>query len=733
MIQVLAWLPLSAQTEVPLLNEQTGTKARTEALLTKSYKYWTNRSDSALILSKQALDLAQTLDDAALLAKAQRYVATGYWYRGKYDSALVNALNAEEIAKNNNLINERASILNLMGLIYSNRGDDELALVPYAEALEIKEKLLKNAAPNEVVAMEHNLSNSLANIATLYYKLESYDTALALHERVLNIRRRHKDTLSMCSSLQNIGYVYNDMQQHAVAAGHFRQLMKLAQAINSQRYMASGAAGYGSALMSLGKYDSSIYYQQTALGLHKKNNHTLGQSKSYIYLAWAYLNTARYNTSIDYLDSAKAILEKSRNRNNIIELYQIYALAYQGNEDYKAALKSSSIYHNYKDSIYSQSTARRLYDVTLRRQIKKSQEALQAKDRLISRSRQVTWFMGAILMLLLVLAGLVYNRYLIKRRTGNELQARHLEIQDQKREIEKQRQNLETQNTELAGAKETIKTKNLELAAINSQLEIKVRQRTWEIAQTNEKLLQALHDLDRFIYKMSHDIRGPLVRMLGLTQLGLKDVEEGEAREYLLMLEDTANQMNDKLGRLLLINQINHKELAAEKFALLPMVQEIVQRCASIDGYEHVEIQLKVEEGVTLNTDPYLLNIVLQNLIENAIKYRNTSHTAESFMRVSCQRQDDHTYIDVADNGIGISQEQVEKLFEMFSRAVDYQKGAGLGLYIAKMIMEKLGGKIQLYENRKRYTQFRLELPHTPPTNTTLTSSNAPGTHRMGA
>src|SRR5690606_7682988 len=122
-------------------------------------------------------------------------------------------------------------------------------------------------------------------------------------------------------------------------------------------------------------------------------------------------------------------------------------------------------------------------------------------------------------------------------------------------------------------------------------------------------------------------------------------------------------------------------------------------------------IQKDICENIGFQSDKEFVRIILENLIDNAIKFYNDSDRVEPFVKISIHGVDDHVSIHVVDNGIGISQVHPDKIFQMFSRASERSETGGIGLYITKTAAEKLGGNVNLKTTPEGYTEFFVTLP----------------------
>jgi signal transduction histidine kinase len=247
-----------------------------------------------------------------------------------------------------------------------------------------------------------------------------------------------------------------------------------------------------------------------------------------------------------------------------------------------------------------------------------------------------------------------------------------------------------------------------ELQELNKDLDKKVKEKTASLRQVND-------ELDNFIYKTSHDIRGPLASLKGICNLALMEVKEPLALDYFNKLDDTADKLNKILTRLLIINQVNNVSLGTEPLDLEAMVDEIILVETKRGLPPRFTIRKDISPGIIFHSDKELVRIVLDNLIDNAIKFYNDSDRIEPFVQIRMAMADRQLSIQVIDNGVGITQVHPDKLFQMFSRASERSGTGGIGLYLSKLATEKLGGTIGLRTTPEGHTEFYVTLPMREP------------------
>lgn len=226
--------------------------------------------------------------------------------------------------------------------------------------------------------------------------------------------------------------------------------------------------------------------------------------------------------------------------------------------------------------------------------------------------------------------------------------------------------------------------------------------------------LKASHrELDNFIYKASHDLRGPLARMQGIVNLGLMEAKEKLSRDYFAMLQVTGTQLNNILSRLLMIYDINHHNLVWEKIILKKKIQAVLEELRKENDHFNIRFHFNIDEGLTCETDIVLFGIILKNMFDNALFFRDKKEVSVKIEAAKMYHE--KLLIKISDNGIGIPPSARDKVFDMFFHGSARSGGTGLGLYMAKKAVERLGGMIKLANGEAKNTTFEIVLPMTSP------------------
>jgi len=228
------------------------------------------------------------------------------------------------------------------------------------------------------------------------------------------------------------------------------------------------------------------------------------------------------------------------------------------------------------------------------------------------------------------------------------------------------------------------------------------------ILEKNEQLEKANAELDRFVYSASHDLRAPLSSLLGLIEVARVD-PKGVVK-YMRMMKSRIHDMDAFIKEIINYSRNSRIEVVQRPLNLKNTTDDIANELNFMEQVQMISIKNQIPDEMVVQSDPTRLKIVLSNLIINAIKYQN-KHENHPYVKIQAQKDDKGTAIWVSDNGIGIEIEHLDKIFNMFYRAHESSKGSGLGLYIVKETVAKLGGEVRVESVVGSGSTFWIYLP----------------------
>ena len=231
------------------------------------------------------------------------------------------------------------------------------------------------------------------------------------------------------------------------------------------------------------------------------------------------------------------------------------------------------------------------------------------------------------------------------------------------------------------------------------------------INERNEELKQLNNELDVFVYRTSHDLRAPISSVVGLINIMRAEKDPGQFATYLDLQERSLLKLDNFIQDILNYSRNSRLEIAPEPIDFQQLLDDVFALHSYLPNLTHLEKQVAIQQSEPFTTDAKRLTIVLNNLVSNAIRYCNLQQP-HPFIRVTVDVNASFAQITVADNGIGIAAEHVDKIFGMFYRASTEAEGSGLGLFIVKEMVQKLKGTIQVRSQPREGTTFTLTIPN---------------------
>jgi signal transduction histidine kinase len=228
------------------------------------------------------------------------------------------------------------------------------------------------------------------------------------------------------------------------------------------------------------------------------------------------------------------------------------------------------------------------------------------------------------------------------------------------------------------------------------------------LKQTGRELREAYAELDTFFYKASHDLRGPLASMMGVVAIGKSESVDPEIRRYFGMVETSVQRLDSTLLELIELARTRKGVSKLNSVAIDIVLDRVADSLRSLPRYGKVCFIRNVPEKRMIYTDPLLLQSVLQNLVHNAVNYSDREHPE---VRIDVEEHTDEYEVRIADNGAGIPVQVRPRIFEMFYRGHLDSSGPGLGLFIVRNALEKMGGSIRFECPPDRGTVFYITLP----------------------
>lgn len=300
-----------------------------------------------------------------------------------------------------------------------------------------------------------------------------------------------------------------------------------------------------------------------------------------------------------------------------------------------------------------------------------------------------------------------------ERKKNKELAHKNQEIEQHQEKLKATNEVLENQNQEILKQNSIIEAQKLRAETFTYSLEREVDKQTYQLRAMLNKMTKQNEDLRQFSYIISHNIRSPIARLLGLMGLfNTKDMNDPfnlEVVERLHLSSQNLDMVVRDLTQIISIrNDLNREKEKIDIKVLIEAEKNMLK-----DDLENSQVILKED----LALDSYVFSIrsyvqsVVHNLLSNAIKYRARNRQLE--IDIKTYTVGKYLCFSIQDNGIGmeINEFNKEKLFGLYQRMHDHVEGKGLGLYMVKTQVETLGGKIEIASKVNEGTTFVVYFP----------------------
>jgi len=248
---------------------------------------------------------------------------------------------------------------------------------------------------------------------------------------------------------------------------------------------------------------------------------------------------------------------------------------------------------------------------------------------------------------------------------------------------------------------------NKRLSLTNEELGIMNK----EIEHKHKELKKMNTEMDAFVNRTSHDLRAPLNSILEITTLAKQEKNNETLQKYLSLQEKTLIRVDSLIGDIIDFSKNKRLELELKEVDFTQLVNNSLEDHAFLNNAQKLDKKIDIKQYEKFVSDPRRVNIILNNLVSNAFKYADYTKEKPE-ISINILVADNMATIEVADNGIGIEEQHLNKIFTLFYRVTNSATGSGLGLYIIKETVEKLGGYVIINSKKGDGTSIKVMLPN---------------------
>jgi len=230
------------------------------------------------------------------------------------------------------------------------------------------------------------------------------------------------------------------------------------------------------------------------------------------------------------------------------------------------------------------------------------------------------------------------------------------------------------------------------------------------LAIKNEELQKAYEELDKFAYSATHDMRGPILSVLGIIDLAKNAEDMAEVKAMVGMMEHAMLKLHNYIQNLHDRYSIRRGELNITDIDFENIMKDMSDQYDIAGRLKNVRFEKSVQQNGKFRSDDISIKIIVNNLLSNAFKYQK-KESEDKFVAMTVKVDNGTAVITVEDNGIGIPNKDLGDVFNMFFRGSNDEIGSGFGLYNVKDALGKVNGKIDVHSTENIGTKFIVTIP----------------------
>jgi signal transduction histidine kinase len=664
-----------------------------------------NKVDSLLTL----LEVAEKEDILADIYEINYQLATVYNSGGeeKYEKSTYHFTEANKVAiATNNKMNQSDCLYGI-GYTHQRRNNYQEALDFFQQSIDLAENFPEDIDPSKIARV-------YTQISSIYQVLGDYKKAFDNQMQSLLICEKNNMLIGIANAQYNLGTIFFYQNQFERAREHYEKAKVICDQLEEERFSYSCLAALGSVNERLGEYKKSLEYNNKSLELAIKLNYKTGIAYSKGNIAVNYLNVNNFAIAEKYckeaisikldledsygaigskIDLSKVYINWNKPREAIIvleqalelakmvesksrqsDIYKTLSIVYEQLDDDSRALDFTKKYVALKDSLLNEKTLEEMGTSQQRYKLEKNEHdiAMLKKENELLEQKEMNQSLQKYVFGLVTIAFLMFIWwYKSKLNYQNNVNL----ILEEKNEL---------------------------LNSMNDEIEIK-----------NKQLEHSNEDLRQFAYVASHDLKEPL-RMINsytnLLQRRYMASFDEPGKEFMHYIIDAVGRMENLLDDLLDFSRAGSQptptNYASTQDVMVMVEANLRHRLELLNA----KLIVKSDNLPSIKAHRTQMIQLLQNLVSNGMKFKGKK---DPIVEVDCMQKDNKFIFSVRDNGIGISEENLEKVFEMFRRlhTREEYEGTGIGLATCKRIVTTWGGDIWVESEEGNGCTFFFSVP----------------------
>jgi len=544
----------------------------------------------------------------------------------------------------------------------------------FTEALSCYHKSLSYY---EDIDDQNGVADLYNNIAIILDDQKQYDSANEYYLKALNIYEQLNNKPGISAIVMNLGVTYFNKGDYKKALEYYNRSLALDKQLNDIEGIANCYNNIGEIHLRQKQFSSAISFYESSLHLMRKTNNKLGVVLCLINLGDACNQIYDFSRAQKYAIESLSLATQLNSKDDIRLSYENLSDALAGIGDFKKAYYYHKLYKEVSDSIFNETNIKNLHELhqkyeheKMRQQVLLQNSKIKKKELELEHQTTIKFAFVTGSVLLLCFIFLLARSFEHKRKSN-------ILLTEQNEEILKQKQSLQ---------------------------------------QTAEMLSEANATKDKLFSIIAHDLRSPFTSLMGYSQLLIDDtdgLDKKEIKEFAGSINYSAKIVYNLLENLLIWSRLQNGRInfVPTVFDCQQLAGETIELFQVMALEKKIHLLNSVYPGFNIYADKTMIETILRNLVSNALKFTSENGSVE----IIAQQNENDVIISVDDNGIGITQDVLIKLFNgsenVSTFGTNKEQGTGLGLMICKEFVERHGGGIWVESQPGKGSKFSFIIP----------------------
>lgn len=543
------------------------------------------------------------------------------------------------------------------------------------------------------------------HIATCHWVTANFPKSISYFQNSLSNYQDIKDQVGIANAYNHLGSLHLEIKKYKAAFFYFHQAYKIDRLSLNKTQIGNDLTGIGDAFFRLDNYTKALEFYFKARDLYHSDSNFDGVGVSYINIGKAYSSQQKYAKAIENYNKALDNLTKKELTYYVGNANLELAKAYYNlaMEDKSAKAKNLNLSLQYSNKAINTFNEIKTFDKINECNLELYKAYKETGNHKLALEYHEKY-------LKVKETDLTYENNI---KLGELKTKREFELKDKKIEIQELKIKSESRKVYLLIS---IIITTLTLFSVFLWLYLSKRSRNKLLLEKNIEISNANKQKDRFFSIIAHDLRGPFVGFLGLTELLASEIDTMDKEEIQFLaanLKSSAQNLENLLENLL--------EWSSMEQGLIPFtpiknnLHQITEECISIlqaaAAKKEIQIQDKLADDTIVFADNYMLHAIIRNILSNAVKFTPKG----GIISIQSKKDSKNTILSITDSGIGMNAKMIENIFKLDvktnRKGTENELSSGLGLILCKEFVEKHGGKIWVESEENKGTTFYCSFP----------------------